>query len=65
MADELLEARAAPAATLMAMGRLADGLEAREANARAEFASRFGTFDTRHNRSRFHDLLAAGSGHTR
>lgn len=64
MADELLEARAAPAATLMAMGRLADALEGREAKARAEFGSRFGTFDTPHNRRRFHELLAAGARDT-
>jgi len=60
MADELLASRAAPAATLMAMGRLADALEGREARARAEFGTRFGRFDSPRNRKRFEELLAAG-----
>lgn len=57
MADDLYERRAAPAATLLAMGRLAEGLESREARARAEFSPRFRRFASAANRKRFDALL--------
>jgi CHAD domain-containing protein len=60
MAEELLQAGAAPAATLMAMGRLARDQERREARARDEFASRFARFASQANRERFATLLRAG-----
>ena len=44
MADRLVE-RGAPAATLLALGAVIEGLHARGAAARVEFASRFATFD--------------------
>jgi CHAD domain-containing protein len=43
-ADQMAGERAVPAATLLAMGRLGAGLESRQRDARAEFASRFNRF---------------------
>ena len=57
MADELMKSRSAPAATLMAMGRLADEQERREAQARADFDRRFQRFASRANRERMAALL--------
>jgi CHAD domain-containing protein len=56
MADDLLDARTAPASTLMAMGRLADGLDERQSRARAEFDDRFRRFSSPDNRKRFASL---------
>lgn len=54
---EMSAAGEAPPETLLAMGRLIEGLEARAETARAEFATRFARFDRRRNRRRFHELL--------
>lgn len=54
---EMSAAGKAPPETLLAMGRLVEGLEARTDVARAEFAARFARFDRRKNRRRFHALL--------
>jgi CHAD domain-containing protein len=45
MADELV-ARGAPAATLLALGTVIEGVHARGAAARRQFAERFGAFDS-------------------
>jgi CHAD domain-containing protein len=58
MAEDLI-ARGAPAATLMAMGGLAEQQESREARARAEFSRRFARFASRENRHRMSDLVSA------
>jgi CHAD domain-containing protein len=58
MADELI-AKGAPAATLMAMGGLAEQEESREAQARAEFSRRFERFASRENRQRMAALTSA------
>ncbi len=64
MAADLLETRAAPATTLMAMGRLADDLGGREKKARDEFYSRFERFSSPASRKRFAGLVAgAGPDH--
>ena len=60
MGDELLAAGAAPAATLMAMGHLADELEGRENRARAEFEARFARFSSKQNRQTFAELVGPG-----
>jgi CHAD domain-containing protein len=57
MADDLMEKRAAPAATLMALGRLAEDLERRERRARDEFEARFARFSSADNRQRFAALI--------
>jgi CHAD domain-containing protein len=44
LADSMLAGRAAPAATLLAMGEIAANLAVGQAEARAEFAARFGRF---------------------
>jgi CHAD domain-containing protein len=51
MAEDLI-AKGAPAATLMAMGGLAEQEESREARARAEFSRRFQRFASKENRQR-------------
>jgi CHAD domain-containing protein len=56
--ERLLQARAAPAATLMAMGRLADEQVQRELRARAEFAARFARFSSADNTKRFAALTS-------
>jgi CHAD domain-containing protein len=58
MGERLLEARAAPAATLMAMGRLADDQLQRERRAREEFGARFDRFSSPDNRKRFAVLVS-------
>jgi CHAD domain-containing protein len=58
MAEEIMDSRSAPAATLMAMGRLAEEQERREARSRAEFAGRFGKFSSKANRRRFASLVS-------
>lgn len=64
MAEELLEAGAAPAATLMAMGHLADELDAREAQARSEFEARFARFASARNRRAVAALVGPAGDHT-
>jgi CHAD domain-containing protein len=44
LAEQMAAEQAVPAATLLAMGRLGAGLESRQRNARAQFASRFNRF---------------------
>ena len=56
MAADLFDARTAPASTLMAMGRLADGLDQRQSRARDEFEGRFRRFSSPANRKRFASL---------
>jgi CHAD domain-containing protein len=62
MAEALLEARAAPAVTLMAMGRLAEEQQQRELRARAEFDARFARFSSPPNQERFADLVSSVKG---
>ncbi|MGI9287715.1 MAG: CHAD domain-containing protein [Pseudomonadales bacterium] len=50
---------AAPAATLLTMGMLIEGLERRQQQARDEFADRFQQFALPKNRARFQTLFAA------
>ena len=57
MAEELLRS-GAPAATLMAMGRMAETLEERERRARLEFDARFRQFSKRANRERMAHLVS-------
>jgi CHAD domain-containing protein len=56
MAEDLMDARTAPASTLMAMGRLADGLDQRQSQARDEFDDRFRRFSSPANQKRFASL---------
>lgn len=49
---------ATPAATLLAMGMLIEGLERRQQHARREFAGRFRQFSRPENRARFRELFA-------
>jgi CHAD domain-containing protein len=58
MGEHLLQARAAPASTLMAMGRLADDQAQRERRAREEFGPRFARFSSPDNRKRFDVLVS-------
>ena len=58
LADEMLAERAAPAATLLAMGEIAANLVHREAEARADFAQRFPRFAGPAGQHRFHALLS-------
>ena len=58
LADAMLTERAAPAATLLAMGEIAANLAHRQAEARAEFAQRFTAFAGPAGQQRFLTLLA-------
>jgi CHAD domain-containing protein len=58
LADAMLTERAAPAATLLAMGEIAANLAHRQAEARAEFAQRFTAFAGPAGQQRFRALLA-------
>ncbi len=58
-AHTMLAEGLATAATLMAMGRLVAGLEARQQQEREKFHKRFQRFSGRRNRQRFRELLAA------
>lgn len=58
-AHTMLAEGLATAATLMAMGRLVAGLEARQQHEREKFHKRFQRFSGRRNRQRFRELLAA------
>jgi CHAD domain-containing protein len=57
LAEDLLKSRSAPAATLMAMGGLAEELDQRQTQARADFSQRFNRFASKANRSRMADLV--------
>jgi hypothetical protein len=57
LADAMLAERAAPAATLLAMGEVAAGLAASQAEARADFARRFARFAGAAGQERFGTLL--------
>jgi CHAD domain-containing protein len=61
LAEAMLAERSAPAATLLAMGELAAGLAASQAEARADFARRFARFAGPDGQQRFRDLLASHS----
>jgi CHAD domain-containing protein len=57
LADAMLAEHAAPAATLLAMGEVAAGLAASQAEARADFARRFARFAGPAGQQRFRALL--------
>jgi CHAD domain-containing protein len=61
LADEIMATRSAPAATLMAMGRLAEDQRRRERASREEFSARFERFASSENRKRFKLLVSATS----
>jgi CHAD domain-containing protein len=61
LADEMLAERAAPAATLLAMGEIAANLAHRQAEARADFAQRFTRFAGPAGQQRFSALLTRPS----
>ncbi len=60
LADAMLAERAAPAATLLAMGEIAAKLAASQAEARADFARRFARFAGPEGRQHIAVLLGAG-----
>jgi CHAD domain-containing protein len=63
LADAMLAERAAPAATLLAMGEIAAKLTLRQAEARADFARRFARFAGPEGQQRIRTLLAGpGAG---
>jgi hypothetical protein len=55
----MMEERAAPAATLLAMGEIAAGLAARQRQARTEFVGRFRDFASPASQSRIRALTRA------
>ena len=60
-AAQMMEERAAPAATLLAMGEIAAGLAARQRQARVEFAGRFRDFASRPSQNRIKALARAAA----
>jgi CHAD domain-containing protein len=62
LADAMLAERAAPAATLLAMGEIAANLAHSQAEARADFAQRFTRFAGPAGQQRVRDLLTRPSG---
>ena len=58
-ADQMMAQRAAPAATLLAMGEITVGLAARQRQARSEFAGRFRDFASPASLSRIRTLIGA------
>jgi CHAD domain-containing protein len=60
-AAQMMEERAAPAATLLAMGEIAAGLAARQRQARTEFAGRFRDFASPASQSRIRALTRAAA----
>jgi CHAD domain-containing protein len=62
LADAMLAERAAPAATLLAMGEFAANLVLSQAEARADFAQRFTRFAGPAGQQRFRTLLTRPSG---
>jgi len=61
LADRMVTERAAPAATLLAMGELAAQLDAAAEEARGEFGARFAQFASARNARRITSLTAAAS----
>lgn len=59
LAEEMLAERAGSASELMAMGRIADALEARQARARDEFAARFERFSSRAVTARYRRMFGS------
>ena len=59
-AERMLAERAAPAATLLAMGEIAAGLARRQRHARAEFDSKFAAFASRPSQARLAALTEPG-----
>ena len=59
-AERMLAERAAPAATLLAMGEIAGGLARRQRHARAEFDSKFAAFASRPSQARLAALTEPG-----
>jgi CHAD domain-containing protein len=62
LAEAMLAERAAPAATLLAMGEVAARLAVDQAEARDDFARRFARFAGPAGQQRFRELLRHGSG---
>jgi CHAD domain-containing protein len=60
-AAQMMDQRAAPAATLLAMGEIAAGLAAAQQRARSEFASRFRDFASPAGQSRIQALTGAAA----
>jgi CHAD domain-containing protein len=60
-AAQMMEERAAPAATLLAMGEIAAGLAARQRQARVEFAGRFRDFASKPSQNRIMALTRAAA----
>jgi CHAD domain-containing protein len=60
-AAQMMEERAAPAATLLAMGEIAAGLAARQRQARIEFAGRFRDFASPASQNRIKALTRAAA----
>jgi CHAD domain-containing protein len=60
-AAQMMEERAAPAATLLAMGEIAAGLAARQRQARVEFAGRFRDFASPASQNRIRALTRAAA----
>ena len=59
---QMVEEGCAPPETLMAMGVLVEGIEARQHQAREEFAKRFASFAEKKNQDRFHKLFRIRRG---
>jgi CHAD domain-containing protein len=60
-AAQMMKERAAPAATLLAMGEIAAGLAVRQRQARIEFAGRFGDFASPASQDRIQALTRAAA----
>ena len=60
-AAQMMAQRAAPAATLLAMGEIAVGLATRQRQARSEFADRFRDFASPASQSRIRTLIGAAA----
>jgi CHAD domain-containing protein len=60
-AAQMMDQRAAPAATLLAMGEIAAGLAVRQQRARGEFAGRFRDFASPEGQGRFRALTGAAA----
>jgi CHAD domain-containing protein len=57
--QQMVDENMAPAATLLAMGMLIEGLERRKLEVREEFASRFGKFSLPENQTHFREMFTA------
>jgi len=60
-AEQMMTERAAPAATLLAMGEIAAGLILRQRQARSEFADRFRDFASPASQGRIRTLIGIGA----